>query len=265
LQQRYKKFSVYIPSYCKSAGTLLAIGAQELIMGEFGELGPLDIQIARRDELGEMSSGLVVNEALVSLQKRAIATFMAVLKSLKEESSGQITLKTAMQTAREMTVGLLAPIYGQVEPTHLGELTRAMKITEHYGQRLSAASKNLKRDALQNLVAAYPSHYVAIDRQEAATLFNNVREPSEQESELADLMHEILTVPPEEVNKSYVAPLSQPREADNETAHDRDDSEGAGGEDVEAPRRAGTGRGRRRNSERTVDEAGTNGREHGAS
>lgn len=258
IQQRYKKFTVFIPSYCKSAGTLLAVGAHELVMGEFGELGPLDIQVARKDELGEMSSGLVVNEALVSLQKRAIATFSATLKHLKEESS-QITAKTAMQIAREMTVGLLAPIYSQIEPMHLGELARAMKITEHYGQRLSSASKNLKRDALQKLVAAYPSHYIDIDRLEAQTLFNNVREPLDAEATMARLMQEVLMVPSDDVKKSYVAPLSEQRETPDETtAHDRGHSAGAGAEDAEAPRSTGTRRGRGPNG-RTVGRV--NGRE----
>ncbi len=261
LQQYYKRVTAFIPSYCKSAGTLLALGAHELVVGDFGDLGPLDIQVARRDEMGEMSSGLVVNEALVSLQKRAIASFTAILKSLKEESFGQmITLKTAMQTAREMTVGLLAPIYGQVEPMHLGELTRAMKITEHYGQRLSEISKNLKKEALQKLVAAYPSHYVSIDRLEAKNLFVNVREPSELEAALAIVLHDMMAVPPDEIGKSFVAQLSKPRENTHEAAtNDARHPAGAGEKNAQTPRRTRKKPNGGQPAEPVV--AGTNGRE----
>lgn len=44
-QKMYKNFTVYCPSYCKSAGTLLALGAHELLMDMFSELGPLDVQL----------------------------------------------------------------------------------------------------------------------------------------------------------------------------------------------------------------------------
>jgi ClpP class serine protease len=60
LQDRYKKFSVLVAGYCKSAGTLLALGANELIFSENGELGPLDVQMEKKDELWEQESGLTV-------------------------------------------------------------------------------------------------------------------------------------------------------------------------------------------------------------
>ena len=43
-------FTVFIPGRCKSAGTLLALGAREIVMGDRGELGPLDIQVSEKDE-----------------------------------------------------------------------------------------------------------------------------------------------------------------------------------------------------------------------
>ncbi len=48
------KFTVIIDWHCKSAGTLLAIGAGEIVMSEFAELGPLDIQLQKPDELAEL-------------------------------------------------------------------------------------------------------------------------------------------------------------------------------------------------------------------
>lgn len=45
LQAKYKKFYLYVNCYCKSAGTLIAIGSDEVIMGNGAELGPLDAQL----------------------------------------------------------------------------------------------------------------------------------------------------------------------------------------------------------------------------
>src|SRR5258708_19182115 len=58
LQREYKEVYAFVPSRCKSAGTLLAAAAHKLYMGDLGELGPLDIQISIKDEIGENSSGL---------------------------------------------------------------------------------------------------------------------------------------------------------------------------------------------------------------
>lgn len=43
LQSKYEKFTIFVSGYCKSAGTLLAIGAHELVFSDHGELGPLDV------------------------------------------------------------------------------------------------------------------------------------------------------------------------------------------------------------------------------
>lgn len=58
LQDNYKRFSLFVSGYCKSAGTLVALGATELIIADTGELGPLDVQMSKPDELAQTQSGL---------------------------------------------------------------------------------------------------------------------------------------------------------------------------------------------------------------
>jgi len=60
LRERYKRFYLFVPSVCKSAGTLIALGADELILSDEGELGPLDAQVRKLDEIGELGSGLEI-------------------------------------------------------------------------------------------------------------------------------------------------------------------------------------------------------------
>src|SRR5262245_11961154 len=64
LQTSYAKCLVFVTGYCKSAGTLVAIGAHELIVGSRGELGPLDVQMSKPDELMLRQSGLTATAAL---------------------------------------------------------------------------------------------------------------------------------------------------------------------------------------------------------
>lgn len=61
------KFMLYTPEFCKSAGTILALGADEIIMSQVAELGPIDVQLQKEDEVGEWASGLNSTEALLQL------------------------------------------------------------------------------------------------------------------------------------------------------------------------------------------------------
>ena len=54
LQTKYERFFLYVSGYCKSAGTLVATGAHELVISDHGELGPLDVQMSKKDELWEV-------------------------------------------------------------------------------------------------------------------------------------------------------------------------------------------------------------------
>ena len=74
LQMNYTKFLFYAPFHCKSAGTLVATGAHELVISNQGELGPLDVQLSKKDELVERQSGLTVTDTLNSLQDKALIT-----------------------------------------------------------------------------------------------------------------------------------------------------------------------------------------------
>lgn len=72
---------------------------------------------------------------------------------------------------------------------HLGEAMRALVIADAYGTRLNAYSRNLANPAaLNQLYTKYPSHGFVIDREEAATLFQQVREPSEDELALVEAL-----------------------------------------------------------------------------
>lgn len=38
VKKHYKKFTLFVFGHCKSAGTLIAVGADEIVMSEFGQL-----------------------------------------------------------------------------------------------------------------------------------------------------------------------------------------------------------------------------------
>lgn len=181
LRHHYASFKLYVPNMCKSAGTLIATGADELVIAERGELGPLDVQLLKRDEIAARYSGLTIQETLTKLEEAALRSCEQFFLNLIIGSGGSITLKTATEVATNMTTGLFAPLYGQVDPMLLGETERAMRIGLAYGKRLIELGKNLTENRLKDLISEYPSHGFVINYSEAKTLFNRVREPSDEE------------------------------------------------------------------------------------
>ena len=225
LQRNYATVTACAPNVCASAGTLLVLAAHGVVMSDLAFFGPLDIQLQKSDELFEMTSGLTVAEAIVTLRSEAQAMLRQTLIDLKAGSGGQITLRTALDTAAKLTTGVFEPLFSQIDPMKLGEDARSTRIIDEYGSRLSKKGRNLKPEALQKLVAGYPSHLFEIDREEATdSLFERVRPPNDDEKVLVDLLNDAFPEPPDD---TIVRTISKPpgtKEQPDERANNTGDS-----------------------------------------
>lgn len=187
-RHNYEKLHIFIPRECKSAGTLLLIGATSLIISDRGELGPLDVQLSKPDEIFERSSGLDIMQSLRVLREETLSVFTRYLIDIKVGSG--ITARTAAEIACKLTVGVFSPIYAHIDPITLGEVQRAIAIAYEYGERLDSYDHNLKPDALARLVTGYPSHGFVVDRKEARELFINVRAAEPNEEQLGEILYQ---------------------------------------------------------------------------
>lgn len=195
-QHTYKKLIVCVAGPCLSAGTLLALAAHELVIGDAGTLGPLDVQIPKEDDLQQRTSGLAVREAVMGLISEALSVFYTALEGLTDKSRGRIALRTATESASSLTAQLFQPLLDQIDPLRLAVDTRSMRMVAEYGKRLAKRSENLKHDGLVELISGYPAHEFEIDREEAAEkLFSSVREPSGAELELLEGLNPWLEIP----------------------------------------------------------------------
>lgn len=182
IQSRYSNFICFIPGLCKSAGTLLAIAANELVFAPYGELGPLDVQLTKTDDLMGQESGLNISEAFRTVEDRAKRTFHDVISEIIQRSGGVVSFQTASHCASEIVASLYGPIFGRIDPEEVGSRARAMRLGEDYGVRLNQKYTNLKDAALEKLSQSYSSHAFVIDAEESCALFERVRwaEPPEQ-------------------------------------------------------------------------------------
>lgn len=180
-----KNFSILIPDVCKSAGTLVCIGANRLIMMDKAELGPLDVQVKKNDEIYDRNSGLDLMRGLQTLQNNAIGTFQRFIRDLNGRD--RISTRTAAKIASSLVIGLYAPIVKQIDPLKIGEMDAALQIALAYGERLNQKSESLKVGALANLINGYPNHGFVIDRSEARLLFNKVDKANEIEESIGNM------------------------------------------------------------------------------
>jgi hypothetical protein len=181
LKTKYEKLTLCVLGNCKSAGTLFALGADDIAMGITGEFGPLDVQMFKPDEFLRRSSGLAITQALTSISKQAFDTWEEVFLKVRARSGGVITTKTAADIASALAVGIYSPISDKIDPARIGEMQRSMDIAMQYGIRLGA-----DEDVIRHLSSNYPSHSFVIDFKEAKALLKSVREPNLFELLLAE-------------------------------------------------------------------------------
>lgn len=186
LKRKYNIFFLYVFDVCKSAGTLIACGADQIIMGCKGELGPLDVQLVKEDTLGFSSSGLDIYNSLNDLLQQAFSSFEHCFLQILQRSGGRITTRTAANIATDFAIGLVRPIAEQLDPMRLGEIRRAMNIAKDYGVRLG-----VDEDLLDKLIMGYPSHSFVIDIEEAKQLFASTRETNELEIDVESFISKI--------------------------------------------------------------------------
>lgn len=70
----------------------------------------------------------------------------------------------------------------QIDPHRLGEVQRAIKIAQAYGEKIG--TPNLKPNGMDQLVEQYPSHGFVIDFDEARKLFRTVNRLEGDENEI---------------------------------------------------------------------------------
>lgn len=195
LQSSYEHFTLYLTGSCKSAGTLVALGAHDLVVGHKGEMGPLDVQMSKPDELMQRQSGLTATAALSTLHEKAFDSFEHFFINLVRRSNSTLSTRTATHVAVQLTTGLFAPLFEHIDPMHVGEAGRALQVASQYGEILQAESENLMPDALDRLTSGFASHDFVIDLAQIETLFRVVRQPNAMEIALAEALGPAATDP----------------------------------------------------------------------
>ena len=253
LQHYYNgKVTAYIIDVCKSAGTLTVIAAKTIIMADKSELGPLDIQLRKDDEIGVSNSGLDIFKTLETLEERASLSFSKYLQHVRFGHG--LSTRMSADIASKLVDSIIKPIAEQIDPMKIGEHQRATDIATEYGQRLNQTSHSLlSEDSLNKLIRGYPSHGFVIDRKEAKELFSCIEQDNSAIIEYYSSVRTLLDAQPDIVGLKqfveYYKPSVRVYENDESTTNGNDnDSTKADSEAQSNSRRTSESKQNRNNS-----------------
>jgi len=170
------RFTVLVPYKAMSAATMIALGADEIVMGRKGELGPIDPQLnIRRGGEG----GTAVHEQI------AVEDIMAYVRFLREKAG--LTDQSAL-------TGPLSALAGKLDPWTLGQINRAHSHIRTVARKLLTARKENAFDEqkiqviVDTLAEKTYQHGHAIGRQEAQEIgLKVIQPPDNMEGILWDL------------------------------------------------------------------------------
>ncbi|HKW86057.1 MAG TPA: hypothetical protein VJM82_03210 [Nitrospiraceae bacterium] len=162
-------FDAVIPKCAKSAATLLSLGAQNIRLGQHGELGPLDAQLhdPEREDYMSALDEVQTLERLHSFSIRAVDSTVLMLRYRTGKK-----METLLPQVLSFVSQMMVPLFEAIDTTHYTQMSRVLKVAEEYAVRL--LQPQYSRDRAQNiarhLVENYPEHGFCIDHEEATSI-----------------------------------------------------------------------------------------------
>ena len=174
LRKSANRINVIVPLYAKSAGTLICLIGDSIILTDLSELGPLDTQIYEQGDGGQTSYTSALNgfKALEQVQLHTVETLDITTKLILSRS--QMKISEAIHLASEFSGQTSSILYSKLNPHKIGEYARALEIGERYGIMLLHRYRSWPlakaESAIKRLVTGYPSHGFIIDIEELQSL-----------------------------------------------------------------------------------------------
>lgn len=159
-RKKYNVVNVIVPFWAKSAATLFAFGATRLVLHEFGELGPIDVQIKKDTETdpeGEWSSALNVQASLLQIEARSRQGMLEMFTQLRSKTKeNNEILKIGRRQLAEMLLDYSAkfyqPLLQKVETIELGIMTRSLDVGKMYAKRILKQYTDTEDEKINKLI-----------------------------------------------------------------------------------------------------------------
>ncbi len=161
-----EKFSVLIPYKAHSAGTLISLGADEIIMTKLGQLGPIDPSITTPYNPTTAPNPLNPQQQFLPVSVEEVIGFLHLAK------------KEADLTAPGLLDNVFKSLTDKVHPLALGSVYRAKEQIGMLAEKLlsthPSGTQEEKKKIISTLTKELYSHDYIISRKEAKRLKLNV-------------------------------------------------------------------------------------------
>lgn len=151
VRETFEELTCFVPHEAASCGTLIALSADEIVMGMMSHLSPIDVQMVTKEGHGHEER-----------QIPARAVFRDIT-SLAEDF-------TAPGKRNESTRELWQKLSEKLDPTWMATMKGESETVEQYAMSLLRAARYETREArqiAQKLIYGFPSHSYVLMRDEA--------------------------------------------------------------------------------------------------
>ncbi len=223
LREKCSHLNVIVPDQAKSAATLIALAADRIFLGKFGELGPLDPQVPDLTSGSGRRSPLEIVKGMEFLRTYCVETFDLMMLYLLPRTGMDVA--HTFDHVRELLYPIANPLYQSVNYRELGEASRHLEVSQNYARetmrRWSPLPEGDTEDIVDQLVWGYPDHGYIIDIDEAKRIGLSIAEPIPLR--LEELCHRVIRE--QESPVIFAAP-----ENDGQNANNAQDIVAEGGE-----------------------------------
>lgn len=187
-----RDYVVVVPSWAKSAATLMSLGAKRIILVDQAELGPIDAQLVDMDKEMPMSA-LDEVQSLERLHAFALDALDQMMTLMLPRTGKSVDKLLPRCTA--FVADLTRPLFSGIDVVHYTQMSRILKVAEAYAVRLlEPRLRDAAEVVARRLVAGYPDHEFVIDCDEARSLGLASVDPGK---DVADVVREISRILPE--------------------------------------------------------------------
>lgn len=171
LREFDKNFNVIVPFRCHSGGTLVALGAEKVVLGPLSELSPIDPTTANQFN--------PPNPAAPNTDKRlgiSVEDVQAYREFVREQLHGKPSDNDDCRLDAEQMQPFLQKLIESVHPLALGNVYRVLQqITRLAGKLLELHPKSDRKpaDIISALTSQFWSHLHMINRHEARRILGS--------------------------------------------------------------------------------------------
>lgn len=171
-RSKFNTVNVIVPFWAKSAATLLALGATRIVMHEFGEFGPIDMQIKKDDDsasFGSWASALSVQSSLEQIEQRSQQRMLETFIKYRSGSKDMVKIgrKQLAEMLLEYSSKFYAPLLEKIDTMEIGVMARYLNIGRMYAMRIltqyTQTPVTERLELLNYLVYECPDHGFVVD------------------------------------------------------------------------------------------------------